>query len=192
VQTAPPSGSACNGVYNGVFNGNLVVSPGQSCVFIGGGVTGNVAVVGGYIGLNNFTASGNIDIRGPVAFSIANSTLKRNLAIDNLSASSVLSQLCGTSISGNLEVQSNRAPVNIGGPQCAGNNITGNVSVSGNSAPMRIYSNQSGKNLSVTNNTGAVSVYQNNAAKNLSCSGNTTISGGGNTAASKSGQCSGL
>src|SRR5262249_57646763 len=44
---APASGTTCNGSYNQTFIGNLTVSAGQNCSFIGGGVKGNVLVSGG-------------------------------------------------------------------------------------------------------------------------------------------------
>ena len=37
AQPAPPSGTACNGVYNGTFNGDMTVSVGQNCTLISGG-----------------------------------------------------------------------------------------------------------------------------------------------------------
>ena len=46
VSSVPASGTKCNGVYNGTFKGNIVVGPGQSCTFMGGGVTGSVTRVG--------------------------------------------------------------------------------------------------------------------------------------------------
>ena len=39
VGYVPASGTKCNGVYNGTFKGNIVVTAGQSCIFVGGGVT---------------------------------------------------------------------------------------------------------------------------------------------------------
>jgi YVTN family beta-propeller protein len=55
-QSAPTSGSLCNGVYDGTFNGNITVSAGQNCAFLNGGqITGNVTMTGG-----NFVLNGSI------------------------------------------------------------------------------------------------------------------------------------
>jgi hypothetical protein len=51
MQTVPGSGTSCNGVYSGTFNGSTRVAAGQSCVFINGGqITGDVNVEG-HLGL---------------------------------------------------------------------------------------------------------------------------------------------
>jgi lysophospholipase L1-like esterase len=38
----PATGTSCNGAFFGTFVGNVKVSAGQTCMFVGGGVTGNI------------------------------------------------------------------------------------------------------------------------------------------------------
>jgi len=65
VELAAPSAStACNGTFSGTFVGNLKVSAGQTCMFVGGGVTGNVTQIGGNLILSGTTVGGNVQIQG--------------------------------------------------------------------------------------------------------------------------------
>ena len=41
-QPSPAAVNLCNRIYNGTFNGNITVSPGQDCIFLNGRITGNV------------------------------------------------------------------------------------------------------------------------------------------------------
>src|SRR5208283_283620 len=112
---APPSSTACNGSYQGEFTGNLSVSRGETCSFIGGGVTGNITQTGGTLVLTGTVVGGNVQIQGGGGFSLAGSAvIKGNLQIQNLPASSVLNQICGVDVSGNLQYQNSAAPVRIG------------------------------------------------------------------------------
>ena len=65
-----PSGSACNGTYNGTFAGDVTVRDGQTCVLVGGGVTGDIIQNGGSLTIGNFTVSGNVHVDGRGTFSI--------------------------------------------------------------------------------------------------------------------------
>ena len=60
----PPSGTRCNGYYNGTFRGSLIVNAGQTCVIIGGGVTGSVLVNGGTLVLDRAAVGGNVQAIG--------------------------------------------------------------------------------------------------------------------------------
>ncbi len=64
VSAAPSSGTACNGIYNGTFNGNITVSTGQNCTFISGTITGNINVIGGNLVLAGVQVNGNVLISG--------------------------------------------------------------------------------------------------------------------------------
>ena len=169
---APVSGSTCNGNYNGTFNGNITVSAGQNCVFVGGGVSGNAVVSGGNLALTNANVTGSIAIQGPSAFSIGpGTTVQGNLSIHNVASGSTMSGICQAKVGGNLEVYTNAIPISIGCPQnfCYGNSVGGTLTIQGNTAP--------------------ITVYENSVGKNLSCSNNTSIKGGANSAQKKTGQC---
>jgi hypothetical protein len=171
---APTSGKTCNGNYNGTFNGSITVSAGQNCGFVdGGGVTGNVAMTGGNFTIAGGTVVGNVQIQGASAFSFSPGTkITGNLAIDSVASAAVVNQVCGTTVSGNVQVLGNASQLTIGSASpdsCPGNSIGGN--------------------LAVTNNVQPIAVYNNSVGKNLSCSLDHSITGAGNTAEAKQGQC---
>jgi hypothetical protein len=165
----PASGTACNGVYNGAFTGNMVISAGQNCVFTGGSIIGNIEVDGGTLTLGNVTVSGNLATSGG-SLSIGPSvTLDRNADLQGLTVTT--NQICQSTILGNLSVSNNSGSVLLGSTAsiCGGNSF--------------------GKNVSIQGNIGSISVFHNTVAHSLSCSANSSITGGGNTAAVKEGQC---
>jgi lysophospholipase L1-like esterase len=188
---APTASTACNGTYSGTFVGNLSVSKGQVCVFMGGGVTGNITQTGGNLILSGTTVGGNVQIQGGGAFSIAGFTrIVGNLQIQNLPASATQNQVCSASVSGNLTYQNSGASAEIGAATlCHGNTVGGDLQVGNNTAAVGIVGNIVTGNLQVQNNTGATTVSGNNS-KTLQCQGNATITGSGNTASQKQGQCS--
>jgi hypothetical protein len=173
--TSPPSGAGCNGVFNGTFNGNITVSPGQLCEFMGGNVTGNVAVTGGSLILNNTQVGKNVQINGGTYFLGSSSTIKGNLQIGNTPVAATLNLICGINVSGNFEFDNNGAAVQIGSAspsECGGNVVGGN--------------------LEIMNNRASTQVFDNTVANHLECQNNKAITGGGNTATQKQGQCSSL
>ena len=172
----PPSGSLCNGMYDGTFNGNVTVSAGQDCRFINGGqITGNVTVVGGSFVANGAAVGGNLTVEGGGTFTLGPAaTIGGNLKIDDLPPGSASNLVCGTTVFGNLTFDSNAAATQIGSAYpltCAGNNIGGNASVN--------------------NNTGSLDVVGNRVSGNLVCRNNSNLMmGGGNTVGgTKTGQC---
>lgn len=191
---APSASTTCNGTYSGTFMGNLSVSAGETCMFLGGGVTGNITQSGGNLILSGTTVGGNVQIQGGGAFSIGSSArINGNLQIQNLPASTAQNQVCGVSVSGNLAYQNSDAPVEIGAATiCSSNTVGGNLQISNNAANVGIGGNSVTGNLQVQNNSGVTSVSGNKVGKNLQCSNNTTITGSGNTASQKQGQCAGF
>lgn len=190
---APSSGSSCNGAYNGTFNGNLTVSAGQECIFMGGRVTGNIQQNGGNLTLIQSTIGGNLQIAGAGTFTIGPaSTINGNLQIQNLPSSPATNQVCGTTVHGNLQFSNNATAVLLGAPSslCPGNTIGGNLQVQNNSASALVDNNTIDGNLQVQNNTASTAVFNDSAKGNLQCSGDSAITGGGDTAAQKQGQCS--
>ncbi len=189
----PPSGTTCNGSYNKTFIGDITVLPGQSCVFVGGGVTGNVLVQGGYFGIGTAAVTGNVEIDGNSTFAIGESAnIGGNLGIHDLTASSTQSKVCGATVIGNFESHNNAAPVAIGGTNpllCAGNTIGGDLDVHNNIAATIVDSNVVNGNLTDHNNDGATQVTGNFVKSTLDCNQNIAITGGTNFAAQKKGQC---
>jgi hypothetical protein len=188
---APAASTSCNGTFSGTFVGNLKVSTGQTCMFVGGGVTGNITQTGGNLVLSGTTVGGNVTIQGGGAFSIGSfARIVGNLQIQTLPASVNQNQICGVNVIGNLVYQNSNAPVNIGAAaMCPGNTVGGNLQVGSNAAAVGIVGNIVTGNLQVVGDTGSTVVSGNQVAKNLQCSGNTTITGSGNTALQKAGQC---
>ena len=50
-------GVLCNGIYSGIYQGNLNVTKGEICIFSGGGVTGNLTQSGGEVILGTTASS---------------------------------------------------------------------------------------------------------------------------------------
>jgi len=208
------SGSKCNGTYTGTFNGDVTVTNGQTCVLVGGGITGNVTQNGGSLAISNSTIGGNVQVQGGGTSSIGPSAvIVGNLQIQNIPVGTAPSQVCSTTVKGNVQFQNNGTEVQIGAlppSPCAGNNIGGNLTIQNNTAAASAVGNTVGNNLTVQNNTAATFVDnnhvtgnlqdQNNTAptqvftnivgNNLQCQSDPSITGGGNTAKSKQGQCS--
>ncbi len=165
----PASSTSCDGIYNGTFQGNITVASGQNCVFLSGGISGNVAASGGTLVLSGATVQGNLQVTGNSTVSLQSSTVNGNVAIQNISAGTP-SLICGTKVNGNLTYQNNTTAMQIGAAGfCAANTIGGN--------------------LQVQNNTGATVIYGNAISGNLQCQNNTALSGSANTAKQKQGQC---
>jgi hypothetical protein len=159
--------------YNGTFKGSITVSKGQNCMFVVGGITGNVTVNGGSLALANAKVTGNASVRGGSAFAIGQaSEITGYLQIQNVASGSVTNQICGAKLDGNVLVSTNATPIQIG---------SSDVSGPGSSL---------GGNLTINGNTAVTTVYNNTVAKNLSCARNTSITGGGNSAEKLNGQCS--
>jgi hypothetical protein len=171
----PPSGSACNGAYQGgTFTGNITVSPNQICEIDGGVVNGNITSTGGVvILLNGTTVNGLVNISGTATGS----------------GQTVPIQVCGATVKKNLMIQNDSSTITLGGTSCGTTAVGGNLIVQSDSGAVSITSVRVTGNLTVQGNTGTLQVLNNQVSKNLLCSGNTSITGQGNTANSKQGQC---
>ena len=176
VPVALASGQSCNGNYNGVFNGNVTVSAGQNCMLTSPcEIKGNVTVNGGSFDLA-CTVGGSVTITGSSAFSLDGATIGGNLQIQQLSAGQPRGAVCGSVIGGNLIVQNNGSPIEIGANDtnaCAGNTVSGNLQAQNNYAALSIDYNNVGGNLQVNNDTAATDVSGNTVANNLQCQSNT-------------------
>jgi YVTN family beta-propeller protein len=195
VQSAPASGSLCNGVYDGTFHGDITVFAGQDCAFLNGGkITGNVTVLGGNFVLNGSSVGDNLTVNGGGTFTLGPAaTIRGNLTIENIPPGSASNSVCGTTVIGNLTFYNNGTAVQIGSNvplTCAGNEIGGNLSVLDDTNSVLIFANSVGVNTTVNNNTGSLDVVGNNVGNNLQCLKNSMLMmGGGNTASRKTGQC---
>jgi YVTN family beta-propeller protein len=214
VLAGPSSGTSCNGIYNGTFGGNITVSTGQNCTFIGGTITGNVTVTGGALVLTGVQVSGNVLIGGGGTFSIGPNTSMGSLDIQGDSPrGTTKNQVCGSTIRGDLHFRNNGDPVVIGSPNqslCAGNVIHGNLEVQNNTGTTVIYGNTVRFDLLDQNNRAATvidgnivgwdllaecnrvstQVFSNSVKHDISCRDDARITGGRNTAERKQGQCS--
>jgi hypothetical protein len=193
-QTAPATGSRCNGIYNGTFKGNLTVSAGQDCIFLTGQITGNVNVVGGNFALNDSSVGGNLTINGGGTYTLGPAaTVGGNLIIQKIPPGSADNSVCGTTVNGNMQLSNDGTAVQIGSTAplfCAANTIGGSLEVVDNSNSMLMFDNSVGGNMSVVDNTGPLDVVSNTVRGNLLCQGNTDlIMGGGNKASKITGQC---
>ncbi len=207
----PKSGSLCNGAYSGTFGGNISVSAGQVCVFVGGTVAGNVQHKGGTLQLVQSRVDGNVQITGGTFSIRSGSIIAGDLQVQGTPASSATSQVCGTTIKGNVTVQNNGTAVLVGATDgsCPGDVVQGNITAQGNTAPVTVAGNTISDNLTIQSNsastiadgntvrgnlidksnTGPTQVFTDQITGSLQCSGNTSITGGSNTASSRQGQC---
>ena len=168
---APPSGTRCNGNYNGTFRGSLTVNAGQTCVIIGGGVTGSVLVNGGTLVLDRAAVGGNVQAIGRATVTIADgTTIGGNVTMAAVFANAT-SRVCGATINGSVQLGANVSPVQIGSSDnsCAGNTIRGSADILLNVGPTQFFNNV--------------------VSRNLTCLANRTITGGGNVAGRTIGQC---
>jgi hypothetical protein len=171
VKSKPASGAECDGAFNGIFDGSILVTPDQNCIFVGGGVKGSVVVLGGNFALSNALVTGHLEIQGFSQFSIGpKSTIKGNLTIKNVTGQTS-SKICGSTVEGALQAKDDAIPIDIGSADasCAGNIIGAEMIIEGNSAPIEIFGNH--------------------IIGPLLCANGPLISGAANTAQFKTGEC---
>lgn len=191
------SGQSCNGIFNGIFAGDVSVAAGQNCTFTDlCEIKGNVTINGGSFNLTcavdgSVTENGGSLVLGPAA-SVGGyvqisetSTLALgpgaaiggNLQIQNLSAGLPQGTVCGTQVNGNLQVQINASPIEIGGTQqgCPGNTVGGNLLVDANTAAVSIDYNTVAGALHVDNDSATTDVSGNSVGKDLECQNNNTV-----------------
>ena len=188
----PTAGNKCNGVYDGTFKGNLTVSAGQTCIFVGGGVTGNVVENGGTLSLTGTTVTGNFQTIGG-SFAVGSGTsIKGNVSVLDLGKSSVQNTLCGATIGGSVQVVASFTSIAIGNgtASCPGNTIAASLTVTANNAAIAMFGNTIGGSLIDAANLKPTQVFSNKIKGSLTCTADVSITGGGNTASTKVGQCS--
>jgi len=192
----PASSTTCDGIYNKTFVGDITVLDGQKCVFLAGGVTGNVLVRGGRFELGDASVGGNVQVFGDSSTALGPAaTISGDLEIHDLAPSAAPSQVCGSNVHGNAEVHNNAAAVTIGAEDqtsCLGNTIGGTLDLHNNSAPTSAAGNTVAGDLQDHNNSGPTQVFNNLIQGVLSCNQNSSITGGLDTASQKQGQCAGF
>jgi len=162
---------------NAHVKGNVTLTGGQLSLGGGSSIAGNLTLSGGSsLAMNGGSTGGDLTINGGGTFSIGPSTsIGGNLTIQSVLAGAAQSQVCGTTVKGNVTVQNDGVSVQVGSANsssCAGNVVTGN--------------------LQLQQNTGSLLVFDNTVTGNLQCQNNSSISGMGNTAKQKQGQCTGF
>lgn len=169
---------------------NVSIAEGQTCTFIGNKLTGNVTLDGGSLSATNSVFTGNLQVSSG-AFSINSSVVTGNLQVQNVPAGAGASQVCGTSVGGNLQIHNSGPAITVGNPAaCAGNTVSGNLQAQNGSGALEISGNSVKGNLQVMNNTGATQVVGNSVKNKLQCENNTQLTlAGPNTAGQKQGQC---
>jgi hypothetical protein len=164
--------SACSVVYNGTLNGNLIISNGRTCI-INGMVTGNVKQSGGSLFASNATIGGDLEVSFGGAFTIENTVITGSVHVWGNPARSAQDQICGSEVSGNVQINNNAAAITLGAgtssASCPGNTIGGD--------------------LQVINNLGAIQLFDDSIGGNLQCLKDAAITGGGDSAKSLVGQC---
>jgi hypothetical protein len=98
-----------------------------------------------------------------------------NVQIQNILEAAEQSQICGTTVHGDVQFQNNAAPVLIGNvaDMCAGNQIGGNLTIQNNTATASAVGNSVTNNLTVQNNTAATAVNDNIVTGNIQVQNNT-------------------
>jgi len=164
------SGKTCNGFYSGNFEGNVTVSKGQTCTFVGGSIAGHVKQHGGVLNLTGVTIGDDVYIHGGTFLIGPYTIIDGDLEIRNLSGSTP-NQICGTTVKGDLKLHDNGTTAQIGSrsSSCTGNWIGGD--------------------LVIHDNTGHMLPFDNIVSGKLKCKNNVSIQGGGNTAEEKQDQC---
>lgn len=192
------SGQSCNGIFNGTFAGDVSVSAGQNCTFtdlceikgnvtINGGsfnltcaVDGSVTENGGGLVLGpSASVGGYVQISGTSTLALGpGAAIGRNLQIQSLSAGLPQGTVCGTQVTGNVQVQNNASPVEIGGTSaqnCTGNTVGGNLLVDANTAAVSIDYNSVAGALHVDNDSATTDVSGNSVGKDLECQNNNIV-----------------
>jgi DNA-binding beta-propeller fold protein YncE len=195
VQSAPKSKHTCNGIYSGTCKGDIHVLPGQSCVFLDGGlITGEVHVEGNFI-LTGAVVDGDVEVGPAGSFKIgASATIGGSLSIENTAPSASVNKICGTTVAGDAHFDNNGSSLQIGSANpllCIGNRFGGHVDIDTNTGPTLVFNNSTTHSMFVSGNSGPLDVVNNVVGGSLKCQANINlIMGGGNKAHNTNfGQC---
>jgi hypothetical protein len=188
VTPTPSSGTACNGVYNGTFDGDITVSSGQTCAFIGGGITGKVRVTGGSLSLSNALVRRDVQKRDDDDGGARNTSILvtgGNLSLSNAVVDGDVRVHDGgafaigpsTVIKGSLMAEN--IPSGSGMDVVCGATVHGDLFLRDNAVSIEIGSSAScpgniiGRDLHVRHNSATTSIYNNTVTGNLHDDDNT-------------------
>jgi hypothetical protein len=184
--------SDCNSFQGSIFKGSLKVEKGETCVLGDGGtVTGDIIQTGGTVTISNFVIGGHVEVDDG-SFSIGPAVaIDGDLVIHDIPSGAASSQVCGTTVKGNLQLVKNATALQVGSasPSCTGNVINAGLDVEHNSGATNIFMNAVARDLLDLSNSGATQVFSNGVGETLRCDANASITGGDNTAKDKQGQC---
>ncbi len=186
-------GQSCGGSVT--INGNLTVAANQNCVFTSPcEIKGNVTINGGSFwsdctvdgnltdnagrlvlaslatpsGTSSAHVLGNVSISGASALTLGPGVaIDGNLVIQNVPGTQQ-GTVCGTTVKGNLQVQNNASPMEIGGSICGGDTVSGNLQVNNNTAMTDVSFNKIAGNLTCQNNKD-LTVASNTVKGNTQC-----------------------
>jgi hypothetical protein len=185
-----PGQSCNNGKTHGTNNvtgtiiGNVTVSTGQQCNYTSCEFVGNLTIAGGSVYLGcPFT--GNITENGGILILASSASVEGNVTISGASAFTIQP---GVRMVGNLQIQNLAQGVPQSGTVCGIHLTTGNLIVQGNASPIEIGSTQgcagntvTTGSIQVNNNTALTDVYSNTVTNgSLACLGNSDLMSGGN------------
>jgi hypothetical protein len=138
------AGQTCNFISPCVIHGGLTITGGT--VFLDCTVDGTLAMTGGSLNLGpSALLHGGLQIAQAISFNIS-----PNVEIDGglqISTAAGPGTVCGTHVNGNVSMQNNKAPIQIGmisgQTNCSANTISGNLQCTGNT-PVPLGSNTVG------------------------------------------------
>ncbi len=198
-QLVVASGAVCTLLPGAKLSGNVQVGQGGTLNDEGAAIAGNlqatnakwISVLGGG------TIGGNLQVQGLSGApawgdnALCATTVKGNVIVQGSAAAAPVdignlgacAGLAPLKVGGNVQVQSDAAPVTVGG-----NTIVGNLQVQGDSAKVTVSANTVQGNLQVLSNSAQVTVIANNAKGNIQVTSN-TVGGGTLTGNVAGGSC---
>jgi hypothetical protein len=176
--SVPASGTACNGAYSGTFSGNLTISGTQTCIFVGGGASGNVTETAGSLILSGATIGGNVIVSGGTYSIGPSTTIKGNLTVQSIAKGSAQNLVCGTTVGGSLTLQSVGTVATIGSasPSCPANTISGSLTLQSNSAAITVSGDTVKGSVTDQSNTAATTLSENTISGSVTDQGNSGAS----------------
>jgi hypothetical protein len=147
---------------------------------------------GGNLVLSNAVAMHDFTVNGGTFYVAPGANITGNLVVQNVVGGTSVSQLCGSSVQGNVQIHNSGVPVYLGSnvpSACPGNTIGNDLQVYNNTAETELIGNTVHGNLQDHDNSALTLIIGNSAGNDLQCQSNIQIVGGPNTAKQIQGQC---